>query len=212
MQLQFTIRLHNLFNYNIFKSTLRYLEFGRSGEDTLGHGHPALARAPGSSSHTGWITMIALPPQHHGSGPWCRWPPWVCPRRCHGVAGHGLSPRRTCLWWRCWSAVGLGAPFSGGTGVEGSAVDPETGGAVEDVGTPPPLLWSHEARPVPEEDASMATVAWMARRCAVLRRDGHGSIGGESWARRRRGGWGRLRTMWPTAAWWNPSSYGMSFI
>jgi hypothetical protein len=27
MYLQFTIRLHNLSNYNIFKSLLRYLEF-----------------------------------------------------------------------------------------------------------------------------------------------------------------------------------------
>jgi hypothetical protein len=35
-----------------------------------------------------------------------------------------------------------------------------------------------------------ATVAWTAHRCAVLRRDGHGSVGGESWAGRSRGGWG----------------------
>jgi hypothetical protein len=79
--------------------------------------------------------------------------------------------------WRSPLAV---APFSGGTSVEGSAADPGSGGAMEDVGAPPPLTWSRGTRPVTEEDTSMATVAWMARRCAVLQRDGRGSVGGES--------------------------------
>jgi hypothetical protein len=42
--------------------------------------------------------------------------------------------------------------------VEGSAADPGSGGAVEDVGAPPPLSWSHGTRLVLEEDVSTATV------------------------------------------------------
>jgi hypothetical protein len=40
MQLQFTIRLHNLSNYNISKSLLWYLEFDWNGEGSLGRGPP----------------------------------------------------------------------------------------------------------------------------------------------------------------------------
>jgi hypothetical protein len=58
-------------------------------------------------------------------------------------------------WWR---SPLTGAPFSGGTGVEGSAADPGSGGAVEDVGAPPPLSWSRGTRPVPKEDSSTVMV------------------------------------------------------
>jgi hypothetical protein len=51
-----------------------------------------------------------------------------------------------------------GMPFFRGTGVEESTVNPGSGGAVEDVGAPPPSPWSHGARPVPEEDTSTVTV------------------------------------------------------
>jgi hypothetical protein len=48
-------------------------------------------------------------------------------------------------------------PFSGRTGVEGSAVNPRPGGVMEDgegvpaddVGVPLPLPWSRGAKPVP---------------------------------------------------------------
>jgi hypothetical protein len=59
---------------------------------------------------------------------------------------------------RRWRSPLTDAPFSGGMGVKGSAADPGSRGAVEDVGMPLPLSWSHGTRPVPEEDASVTTV------------------------------------------------------
>jgi hypothetical protein len=108
---------------------------------------------------------------------------------------------------RRWSRASVRSPLVGalffrGTGMEVSAADPMSGGAVEDVGAPPPLSWSRGIRPVLEEDAPTTT---------VLAGDGgldgplvHRSPEGRAW---RMGG--RLRTMWLAAAWWNPSSYGM---
>jgi hypothetical protein len=57
-----------------------------------------------------------------------------------------------------WRSPLAGAPFSGGTSVEGSAADPGSVGAVEDVGAPPALSWSRGTRPVPKEDASTTTM------------------------------------------------------
>jgi hypothetical protein len=142
-------------------------------------------------------------------------------------AGGARSPvEEPSHWWsrasmvertRRWRSPLAGAPLSGGTGVEGSAADPGSGGAVEDVCRPRHYCGvtgpgRSPRRTHPRRRCWPMTVAWMAHRCAVLRRDRHGSVGGESWTGRSRGGWGCLQTMWSAAAWWNPSSYGTPFI
>jgi hypothetical protein len=124
-------------------------------EETIGR---SASPRPTQCRSSGGTHASVEEPTHQWNPCW-----WMSP--C--ADGGACAPVEPAHQWRSSHAGGAmsrcrsplaGTPFSGGTGVEGPVADLGSGGAVEDVGTPPLLSWSRGTRPVPEDAVSTMMV------------------------------------------------------